>query len=158
MDRLNLVVSSTEVTMVSTVIDKRNLVDGYMYPDNPYDLALKFCLERTYMHLLDVGSHNDRTHIVVEMRGKNEDEKLRQTFEQVCAGSNYMNSILNFEIIFADKRVNSAGLQLADLTARPIALNYLRPGQSNQAFDVIQPKIRRSPDGNTDGWGIKIFP
>ena len=158
MDELNQIVVNTEVTMISTIVDKRNLVDGYMYPYNPYDLALKFCLERLHRYLHDTSNHVARTHIIVEMRGKNEDEKLRQTFNRVCSGANYGNFVMNFEIVFADKKVNSAGLQLADLTARPIALNYLRPDQPNKAYDIIESKIRRSPDGNVDGWGIKVFP
>ena len=63
-----------------------------------------------------------------------------------------------FELVFASKWINSAGLQLADLTARPIALSCLRPDQPNRAFDIIEPKIRRDPDGKTDGWGLKNFP
>ncbi len=50
--------------------------------------------------------------------------------------------------IFQAKSVNSTGLQLADLTARPIALNSLRPNQVNRAFEIIQPKLG----------GLKCFP
>jgi hypothetical protein len=56
------------------------------------------------------------------------------------------------------KASNSAGLQLTDLMARPIALKHLRPGQPNRAFDVINKKFRRSPAGKVEGWGIKVLP
>ena len=158
MGELNQIVGSTQLTIISTIIDKRTLVDDYMYPYNPYDLAHKFCLERAYKYLQSVSGHVDQTHIIVEMRGKIEDQKLRQTFNRVCNGENYMGTRLNFEIVFADKRLKSAGLQLADLTARPIALKHLRPDQMNRAFNVIESKIHRSPSGKMDGWGIKIFP
>ena len=46
-----------------------------------------------------------------------------------------------FHIVFADKKTNLAGLQLADLVARPVGLSYIRPGQSNQAFDVLKKKF-----------------
>ena len=57
-----------------------------------------------------------------------------------------------------DKKSNSAGLQIADLTARPIGLKTLRPNQPNRAYDIIETKLRKSPTGNIRGWGIKEFP
>ena len=46
-----------------------------------------------------------------------------------------------YRFLLANKKSNSSGLQLADLTARPIGLKYLRPGQENRAYDIIAPKI-----------------
>ena len=36
---------------------------------------------------------------------------------------------------------SSVGLQLTDLTARPIALSHLRPEQPNCGFEIVRPKI-----------------
>lgn len=46
-----------------------------------------------------------------------------------------------FDIVFADKKTNLAGLQLADLVARPVGLNHIRPAQANQAFDLLKAKF-----------------
>jgi hypothetical protein len=62
------------------------------------------------------------------------------------------------QVDFADKRTNSAGLQLADLTARPIGRHVMDPAQPNRAWDIIEPKLRRSPQGEVNGWGLNIFP
>jgi len=43
--------------------------------------------------------------------------------------------------VFIPKAANSSGLQLADLTARPIALSHLRPNQPNRAFEIIRTKL-----------------
>jgi hypothetical protein len=43
----------------------------------------------------------------------------------------------NFKMVMANKQSNSTGLQLADLIARPIGLNCLRPEQENKSFEVI---------------------
>jgi hypothetical protein len=43
-------------------------------------------------------------------------------------------------MIMASKQSNSTGLQLADLIARPIGLNCLRPKQTNKSFEVIKEK------------------
>jgi len=59
----------------------------------------------------------------------------------------------------ADKRTNSEGLQLADLTARPIGLSVFRPLQTNHAFEVLKTKFWCGPKGLTmHGHGYKIFP
>jgi hypothetical protein len=57
-----------------------------------------------------------------------------------------------------DKKCNSPGLQLADLVARPIGRKVLQPHQPNRAYDILQAKFRRSPDGTLFGWGLKVFP
>ena len=62
------------------------------------------------------------------------------------------------QIIFADKKTNSAGLQLADLTARPIGRHVLDPAQPNRAWEIVETKLRRSPAGVVRGWGLKVFP
>ena len=87
------------------------------------------------------------THIVVENRGKREDS-VELEFRRVCDGNNHEGVKLPFEIVFADKKTNSAGLQLADLVARPVGLSVLRPGQSNRAFDVLQTKFYTNESGN----------
>ncbi len=56
----------------------------------------------------------------------------------------------NFEIIFADKKINSTGLQLADLTARPIGRYIMDPHQDNRAWKIIEKKLTNI--------GIKVFP
>jgi hypothetical protein len=58
----------------------------------------------------------------------------------------------------ADKKTITTGLQLADLVARPIGLHALRPQQENRAYDLLQPKLRRGPRGQLDGFGLKVFP
>ena len=42
--------------------------------------------------------------------------------------------------IFASKKVNSTGLQFADLVARPIGMAFLRPEQLNRAYQILATK------------------
>jgi len=65
---------------------------------------------------------------------------------------------LPFNLIIADKKANSEGLQLADLTARPIGLSVLRPEQDNRAREVLEGKFYRDKTGNKLGMGLKVFP
>ena len=158
MDGLNQLIDQAEFTIVATVIDKQRHANRYAHPANPYELALKFCMERAYGFLREQGQHTHITHIVVERRGKREDEELELAFRRIRDGSRYQGAMPGFKIVFADKRINSAGLQLADLTARPIGRHVMDPAQPNRAWEFILQKFYRSRAGNIDGHGLKVFP
>ena len=71
--------------------------------------------------------------------------------------------MLPFDVVFADKKTNLAGLQLADLVARPVGLNYLRPTQANQAFEVLKKKFcydggRAGVGAGFEDIGLVIYP
>lgn len=81
----------------------------------------------------------------------------------MCDGANRLGIQLPFDIVFATKQVNSTGLQLADLVARPIGMSVLRSGQENRAFDVLKRKFycrggRNKVGEGFESWGLKIFP
>jgi hypothetical protein len=99
-----------------------------------------------------------KTHVVVEKRGKQEDAELELEFRRVCDGNNYLRKPFSFEIVFADKKSNSAGLQMADLIARPVGMKILRPDQPNRAYDIIERKFYRNGKSQINGWGLKCFP
>jgi len=40
--------------------------------------------------------------------------------------------------------MNSTGMQIADLTARPLGLKIIRPDQPNKAFETIEKKLYKS--------------
>jgi hypothetical protein len=75
-----------------------------------------------------------------------EDLALEIEFRRICDCQNSLKKPLPFEIILADKKTNSAGLQLADIVARPIRLSVLRPNQPNRAFDILREKIYREQE------------
>jgi hypothetical protein len=83
---------------------------------------------------------------------------LELEFRRLCDGGNFHRCALPFEMVIADKKTNSEGLQLADLTARPIGLSVLRPGQENRAATVLERKYYRDRNGNKLGSGLKVFP
>lgn len=158
MKGLNDLVEASNFTMIAAVIEKRRLLERYPEPHNPYEIALTFCMERAYAFLRDFGQHNRKTHIVLERRGGNEDAELELAFRRIRDGENNWGRMPGFEIIFADKRTNSAGLQLADLTARPVGRHFLNSTQPNRAWDIIESKFRSGPRGQVKGYGLKIFP
>ena len=169
LDELTTLIETAPFDLVCVVIDKARHKAHYKTPADPYNLALDFGLERVRGLLVQRGVWQDglasqmatpanpAVHVVVEKRGKNEDDDLELEFRRICAGANFKTERWNFEVVFADKKSNSAGLQLADLVARPIGLSVLKPGQPNRAFDAIKPKLLHR-NGKCMGWGLKCFP
>jgi hypothetical protein len=73
---LDQLIEEMPFLIISTVIDKRLLKELYSSPHSPYEIALKFCLERTYFFLEAIGCSQQKTHVIVEQRGKKEDNEL----------------------------------------------------------------------------------
>lgn len=158
MNTLTDIIGAADFQLVAVVIDKRKLKDRYARPAHPYHLALEFGLERIYRLLKDAGQDDALTYLVCEARGPKEDAELELEFRRIRDGANYFHKPLPFDLIMADKKTNSEGLQLADLTARPIGLTVLRPEQDNRAATVLENKFYRDKAGNKLGMGLKVFP
>ena len=155
---LSAVMASMPVSVIAVVIDKPAYAERFHHPANPYEYALESGLERVYACLEELGQESASTSIVVECRGPKEDAELELAFRRVCDGANFFRRTLPFQLVMVPKSANCAGLQLADLMARPIGVHHLRPEQPNRAFEIIRCKLRRSPDGQVEGWGIQVLP
>jgi hypothetical protein len=163
LDGLTSIIEASNFILISAVIDKRLLKDKHGVGSNPYHIALGFCLETLYELMLEKNQDGTMTHIVVECRGDKEDKDLELEFRRVCDGANKLGKSLPFDIIFASKQTNSAGLQLADLVARPVGLSVIRPEQANRAFDVLKKKFfcsggREQVGDGFENWGLKVYP
>ena len=141
LDELTGIIEASNFILLACVIDKIRLRERAGVTENPYHLALGACLESLYEFLQEKNQNGALTHIVVECRGKKEDNELELEFRRICAGANRLGISLPFEIVFADKKTNAAGLQLADLVARPVGMSVLKPGQENRAFEVLKRKF-----------------
>lgn len=147
LQRLSEIIAAADFKIVASVIDKQRLKTKYNDPYNPYEIALLFCMERTLKFLDSQQQSSSLCHLLLEARGKTEDNELELELLRILANQSswgyrsvdFSNS--NFRHRFLDKKSNCSGLQLADLVARPIALRTLRPLQPNRAFDILAPKI-----------------
>ena len=149
----------TEFTLIATAIRKTEFLSRVGEITNPYNVAMKFGLERVVMYISRrTARQNKITHVVFESRGKKEDGELELEFRRVCARGNYSGKELPLEIVFADKQSNSTGLQISDLVARPVGRHVLQPSQPNQAYEIIKEKFDRSRFGKINGYGLKVFP
>lgn len=163
LNELTGIIDTSNFILISCVIDKTELKNKSGTTPHPYHLALGFCLETLYEFLQEKNQNGAMTHVLVECRGKKEDNELELEFRRMCDGENRLGISLPFNIIFADKKVNSAGLQLADLVARPVGMSVLRPTQENRAFDVLKKKFycsggREKAGEGFENWGLKVYP
>ena len=163
MDELTQIIERSNFILISCVIDKRQLKGHADTNANPYHIALGFCLETLFEFLQEKGQEKKQTHVVVECRGRKEDNELELEFRRICDGANRLSQQLPFDVRFSDKKAMSSGLQLADLVARPIGLSVFKPAQENRAFDVLKRKFycaggRDAVGNDFEGYGLKIFP
>jgi hypothetical protein len=154
---LNALIENSSFLLFASAIRKEQLNRQYFDPSNPYHISLGFGLERIFLELRGRGCRSGTTHILFESRGKKEDNDLELEFRRICS-RNATGKQLPFEIVVSDKKSNSAGLQIADLIARPIGRKILNPEQQNRAYDILERKFRRDPSGEIKGWGLKVFP
>jgi len=157
-ETLNKTIDEANFKVAACVIDKYRLRNTGFWRDSPYRIAMEFGLERAFYEIQSRGQSGKKTFVVFESRGKKEDEELVLEFRRLMDHTKVIGMADTFEFIAASKKTNSSGLQLADMVARPIGLHVLRPMQKNRAFEIIEKKLRKSPQGETNGWGLKLFP
>lgn len=163
MDQLSSIMGVSNFILIACVVDKTRLHRSEGAASNPYHIALGICLEALRSFLAEKGQDELKTHVVVECRGKKEDAELELEFRRICDGSNPGNRHLPFDIVFASKKTNLTGLQLADLVARPVGLNHIRPAQSNQAFGLLKKKFfcdggRARVGSGYENVGLTVYP
>ena len=141
MARLGSIMDESNFILITCVVDKARLSKSEGAGSNPYHVALGFCLDALRSFLAEKAQDHLKTHVIVECRGRKEDAELELEFRRICDGNNATNKNLPFDVVFADKKTNLTGLQVADLVARPIGLNYIRPSQPNQAFEILRRKF-----------------
>jgi hypothetical protein len=149
LSRIDDIIRKSRFDVIATVIDKREVhSDASGNSDYLYHHALWDCVKKLYHFLKSKKSTDKLTHIIAESRGKTEDRNLIAAFEQIPYALNMDKDNAEFlyhtdhlSLLFAEKKINSAGLQIADLVGYPIGRHAINPEQPNHAFQVIKSKI-----------------
>lgn len=120
-------IDQTETSVVSACIDKVALSRRYAHPFDPYDLVIRFCLERTRQFLALNHQAHRRTQMIFESRGKRYDRTTQIEVQQTLTWANPLGhhqpdfSRFPIEPLFTPKQSNPVGHQLCDLLARSLA-------------------------------------
>jgi hypothetical protein len=141
MDDLTLAIHKSPFTIITSGIDK-HLVEKQL---DLYEFFLELCVQQTFQFLKEKGQNGKTTHIVIESRGSN-DKDLWHSFQRILQRNNELQTEFPVKLVFADKKTNSIGLQLADLTAYPIGKFLLDPLKKGASFEVVEKKLFQFPD------------
>lgn len=139
-------IETAKFEIIAAIIAKDG-TENLTEPLDAYEIALSMVMSAVSVKLEVMDEQNKLVHVVAESRGRIEDQALELAFRRIGKGEAIgehpvmvSTSKFGWEIIFADKRSNSSGLQISDLLARPIGLSEVRPGQRNRAFQAIRAK------------------
>lgn len=115
--------------------------------DDVYGLSLSYLIERS-IFCADNEMHDvlPSISIVVERRGKNEDNKLLNYYNGLRnRGTKWVTAdrlrarISDFG--FKNKKDNIIGLQIADLIAYPVTIHLLYPERANPSYEAVKHNI-----------------
>lgn len=116
--------------------------------DDVYGLSLSYLIERSIFYVDNETKENimPEISIVVERRGKKEDNKLLNYYNGLrnrgtkwVAANRLRARISDFE--FINKKDNIIGLQIADLIAYPITIHLLHPERYNPSYEAVKHNI-----------------
>jgi hypothetical protein len=159
--------------VITIVIDKKVHRDQYsVWRYHPYHYCLAVMLER-FVLFLHYGKH--RGDVMVESRGKNEDEKLEASFQGLykdgtdnIPAERWQERLTSHELKVKPKTANVTGLQLADLIAHPSRREILLENRlitderdifGKRICDILRrSKYLRSRTGQIEGYGKKLLP
>ncbi len=117
------------------VIDKTELRKKYPNPFDPYKLALLYSMEHLALRLENLKQCGKTIHVIAKSGDKTENKELE--FQKIANGTTFLPSEqadlfkkFDWQILFSDKKANSAGLQLADLVAHDIGVSVLQTDKS----------------------------
>lgn len=142
---LGRLVKSSGATIHAVAWDKR--IKG---TDESFAGIYGHCLGRLYEELASDSVRSGKVrgmHWVLESRGKAEDGEAQRAAAKIGAGA-------GMKPVIVSKRRNVAGLQLADLCARPIGTHLLNPTRESRAFNHLLPIIHRPSQGPVSECGL----
>lgn len=156
---INTIVSGNDYTIIADGIHKQYYIQRYGKLSSVYELCLSFIIERAVFRLDEIPTEK-QLYLIIEERGKKEDQKLKEYISKVLdRGTAYVKperlKALNIKVEFRSKKKNINGLQLADLVAYPIATKIIDKSRANPAFDLLNSKFYRR---NGKIYGFKTFP
>lgn len=151
-------VEHSVATVIAAAIRKDLQKARARLPDDPYAVALVFCLESLFGLMLDRKAQAGTIYCVFEQRGPVEDRQLAETFRATCDSGNMWKRKLPFELVFASKQQNMRGCRSPILP--PIRLRGTRSTPMRQILPTPSLRVaseRRSRAKPTVG-GSRFFP
>lgn len=171
LEALRQTLENLDFTVVASVLRRKAYVaqwgqgapDGSL-PGHPYLMSLDFLFERIVMALA-ASFNGGRGRVIAESRGPKEDALLQYEFARLhLEGTSYISDAwfrqqLHPGIHFEGKGGTYAtGLQLADLSARPVAEKVAYPASQPDRWAEIRRKLCPGSETKNSILGLKILP
>lgn len=173
-DKLYDVVLAYDVTLIASVIDKRQMRQRYSSPQSPSSLAYRLLFERIDMFLskqvtdeYGIVIFDKISELEIQKRGY-EDLLSRQHLRYLEKGTDFspINHIVE-GLLFIPSFENNL-LQLVDLCGYNVYRQFTAHGDEWDQyhkflnrypyFELIEAKLDHRPTGEYANWGIKKFP
>jgi len=168
MEEMSALMDEAEFLCFSVIIDKPDVPKKFRVYD-PYHISLSRGFRQIYDYL-QANHPNElkkELHIVFEKRGRDDDMSLSKAYQQITLqgallGTSSQHDFSNFRLELMDKKGNSTGLQIADLTARPIGNHYLqsvgkRQSTDQRAIEILLDKLRYCANGTCEKGTYDVF-
>ena len=170
-NELLMLLESWEYIVITVCLDKKTHLETYKsWRYDPYHYCLAIILERFVFYLEGVTQKGD---IMIESRGSREDRRLKKSFNKIWErGTEYIeperiNDVLTSkQLKVKPKKLNIAGLQIADLLAYPsrneilLENGHLSKDQiklfTGKLIKILSKKYY-SKDGKFYGYGKKFI-
>jgi hypothetical protein len=147
-------------TVVACAIKKDQHLARYgMAAVDPYLLSLNILVER---FCFEIGSVEEGGYIIAEKRNTTLDNELEIAWLNLkVSGTRFLQAAKVkrgiSQLLIKDKKMNLAGLQLADLVVSPIGRHILgKPAKDD--WQIVESKLRHRPGGGYLGAGLVVLP
>lgn len=167
---LESVLRDLEFRIIAAVVDLEafeglypdSAVDEFL-PQSSYLMCIDFVMER-FVHFLQHEGRDGKGLVVAESRGLKEDAIVHAEFIRLhLQGTQFVSQSdfrrqLRPHIEFYRKSRNSSGLEVADLTARPLAEIVLDPEGDPARWNVFRDKLYDGGKDEPHKYGLKVYP
>ncbi|MDI9314101.1 MAG: hypothetical protein QM529_05470 [Hydrotalea sp.] len=161
-----------EISLIAVVIDKEKHRSTYQnLASHPYHYCLDVLLERYIRCLKENNGYGD---IMIEARGNNEDNPLKESFNnffnhgtKYCSVDEIRRNLTAREIKIRRKFHRIIGLEISDMLVNPMRKFILHQYDINtllvknsfdeKVLEIIAPKIKRDSKDSIKGYGIKML-
>lgn len=159
-ESLNRILGASNYKVICCSIRKEQYIRKYGRMNDVYAQSLSFIIERAVFYLDSLGINDIELNVIIERRGKKEDNNLLSYYNQLIDRGTYYVSpdrIKGYFKSFAmrQKREDVIGLQIADLVAYPITRYILDSSAVNLSFNIIKRNIYTRGGKQ---YGLKVFP
>lgn len=155
--RLEKFFRENPLTLITAVINIEVLISRYVQPQDPYQLAYQFIIERGNKMMEE---NKDYGFVILDSKSGRLRIDMGSEDHRIITLTNLLRKkgdrILG-DILFGDSRY-VIGLQIVDLAVYPFYHRFEYDNPDYITYKLMEGKLRKGPNGEIEGFGLKYFP